>query len=177
MKTVKEKIKDSASDLKKILAVKNDMALPKLLKIVVATGTGSAKDKKRNELVVDRLTKITGQKPSARKAKKSIASFKLRQGDVIGHMVTLRGARMYGFLDKFINVAVPRTRDFRGISIDAVDNMGNLSIGVKEHIVFPETAEEDLKDIFGLQIILVTTAKNKKTAIDFFKAIGIPFKK
>jgi large subunit ribosomal protein L5 len=177
MESVKEKIKKSEKTLQVSLGKKNAMALPKLVKVVVASGTGKSRDKKRNELVVDRLTKITGQKPSPRAAKKSIASFKLRQGEIVGHVITLRGDRMYGFLDKFINVAVPRTRDFRGIPSDNVDEMGNLSIGVKEHTVFPETADEDLRDVFGFQITLVTTAKNKKDATEFFKAIGVPFKK
>jgi len=176
MESLKDKIKNSQKSLKDFLGVKNQMALPKLVKVIVSSGTGKSKDKKRNELVAERMTKITGQKPSARGAKKSIASFKLREGDVIGFMVTLRGKRMYQFLDKLINVALPRTRDFRGIDMKAIDDMGNLTIGIKEHIIFPETPDEDLKDVFGLGVTIVTTAKNKKEAEEFFKLMGFPFK-
>lgn len=177
MESVKDKIKNSAKQLKDTLGVKNVMALPRLVKVVITSGTGSSKDKKRNELVADRLKKITGQKPSARGAKKSIATFKLREGDVVGFAVTLRGKRMYDFLDKLINVAFPRTRDFRGIDVKNIDNMGNLTIGIKEHTIFPETTDEDLKDVFGLGITIVSTASNKKDAEPFFRAVGIPFKK
>jgi len=177
MKTTAEKIKDSYKTLETEFGVKNIMALPRITKVVINSGTGKAKDKKRNELVADHLAKITGQKPSSRGAKKSIATFKLRQGEVIGLTVTLRGKRMYGFLDKLINVAFPRTRDFKGFDAKGVDEMGNLSIGLREHIIFPETADEDIKDVFGLAITIVTTAKDRKTALAFFKAIGFPFKK
>ena len=155
------------------------MSAPKLVKVVLSSGTGSGlkRDKKINEVVFDRLTKITGQKPSLRKAKKSVASFKIRQGDPIGVMVNLRGERMYSFLDKLINIAFPRTKDFRGLKTSAVDEAGNLTIGIKEHIIFPETSDEELKDVFGLAITLVSTAKNKKEATAFFELIGIPFRK
>jgi large subunit ribosomal protein L5 len=155
------------------------MSAPRLVKVVVATGTGSAvkRDKNRNDFVVGRLAKITGQKPSLRSAKKSIASFKIRTGDPVGVMVTLRGARMYSFIDKLINVAIPRTKDFRGIEQKIVDNIGNLTMSIKEHTIFPEAGDEELKDVFGLAITLVTTAKTKKEALEFFKLIGIPFKK
>lgn len=158
---------------------KNLMSAPHLVKVVVATGTGSAvkRDKNRNDFVVGRLAKITGQKPSLRSAKKSIASFKIREGDPVGVMVTLRGARMYSFLDKLINVAIPRTKDFRGIETKIVDNIGNLTMSIKEHTIFPEAGDEELKDVFGLAVTLVTTAKTKKEALEFFKLIGIPFKK
>jgi large subunit ribosomal protein L5 len=179
MKTVllKDKIEKTRKDLMSDLGIKNVMAAPRLVKVVISSGTGKAKDKKRNELVADRLTKITGQKTSMRGAKKSIATFKVREGDVIGVAVTLRGDRMYGFLDKLINVAIPRMRDFKGYDTKAIDNMGNLSVGIKEHTVFPETADEELKDVFGLAVTIVTTAKDKKTAEAFFKTIGFPFKK
>lgn len=177
MKTIVEKIKDSQKDLKAEFGIKNVMALPRITKVVINSGTGKAKDKKRNELVADRLAKITGQKPSPRGAKKSIATFKLRQGEVIGMTTTLRGKRMYGFLDKLINVAFPRTRDFKGFDDKGVDELGNLSIGLREHIIFPETVDEEIKDVFGMAITIVTTAKDRKTALSFFKAIGFPFKK
>jgi large subunit ribosomal protein L5 len=155
---------------------KNIMASPRLTKIVVSSGVGKAKDKKRNELVSDRLARITGQKPSARAARQSIASFKLREGDIVGFQVTLRGARMWEFLDKLIHIALPRTRDFRGLNATAIDDMGNYTIGIKENSIFPETSEEDLKDVFGLSVTLVTTAKTKKEAEAFLRHLGMPLK-
>ncbi|MBU0750435.1 50S ribosomal protein L5 [Patescibacteria group bacterium] len=154
----------------------NVMAAPRILKIVVSSGVGKARDKNRNKVVEDRLAKITGQKPAERVARQSIASFKLREGEIVGYQSTLRGARMYDFLDKLIHIALPRTRDFRGLNISAVDGMGNLTIGIKEHTIFPEIADEELKDVFGLAVTVVTTAKTKKEAEAFFKHMGIPFK-
>lgn len=174
---LKEKLKKILPQLKTELGVGNDLAAPRLVKVVVSSATGKAKDKKRNELVADRLAKITGQKAAPRPAKKSIASFKTRQGDVIGFAVTLRGPRMYHFLDRLFNVAIPRIRDFRGYDEKSVDEIGNLTIGVREHTVFPETADEDLKDVFGFAITFVTTAKTRAEALAFFRAIGFPFKK
>ena len=145
-------------------------------KVVISTGTGKIKDKKKIDVIEDRLAKITGQKAAPRGAKKSIASFKVRQGDVVGYQVTLRGSRMYDFLDKLIHISLPRTRDFRGLDAKAIDSLGNMTIGIKEHTIFPETADEDLKDVFGLAITIVTTAKNKKEAEAFFRHIGVPLK-
>jgi large subunit ribosomal protein L5 len=184
--TVKEKEIESFDKMKKISGAlssefhyKNKMAAPKMVKIVLNVGTGTAikKDKNKNTVIGERLAKITGQKGAFRGAKQSVASFKIRQGDPIGVVVTLRGKRMYAFLEKLINVALPRTKDFRGINNKAVDNIGNLTIGIKEHTIFPETADEDIKDVFGLAITLVSTAKNKEEGRTFFKLIGIPFKK
>ena len=177
--SVKDKQKLSFEKLSKEFGYKNVMAAPHLVKVTVSVATGSAmkRDKKRNELVIDRLAKITGQKPTLRKAKMSVASFKTRQGDQIGVAVTLRGARMIGFLDKVLNVALPRTKDFRGINRTSVDNMGNMTFGIKEHTIFPEIADEELKDIFGMAVTIGTTAKTKEEAIKFFELIGIPFKK
>ncbi len=179
METVKQKEKKAFSTMKSTFGYKNTMSAPHMVKVVVSVGTGSGikRDKNRNTFIADRLGKISGQKPATRSAKKSIASFKTRLGDPIGVMVTLRGARMYAFLDKLINVALPRTKDFRGIEKKIVDNIGNLTLGIKEHTIFPETADEELKDVFGLAITLVTTAKKKDEALEFFKLIGIPFKK
>jgi large subunit ribosomal protein L5 len=176
-KSIKTQIKDTAPALQKALGVKNVLALPKLTKVVISSGTGKAKDKKRNELVADRLARITGQKASPRAAKQSIASFKSRQGDIIGYAVTLRGQMMYGFLDKLINVTMPRMRDFKGYDDKCVDEVGNLTIGIKENAVFPETAEEELKDLFGLSVTIVTTAKSRQDALAFFNALNFPFKK
>ena len=179
METVKQKEKKAYSTLKAKYGYKSTMAAPHLVKVVVAVGTGSGlkRDKDRNKFVMDRLAKITGQKPATRGAKKSIASFKVREGDPVGVMVTLRGARMYGFLDKLINVAIPRTKDFRGIERKIVDNIGTLTMSIKEHTIFPETGDEELKDVFGLAITIVTTAKTKPEATEFFEMIGVPFKK
>jgi large subunit ribosomal protein L5 len=179
METIKQKEKKSFSTLKSKYGYKNVMASPRLVKVVVASGTGSGikRNKDHNKLVLERLSKITGQRPATKSAKKSIASFKIRLGDPVGVMVTLRGARMYGFLDKLINVAIPRTKDFRGIERKIVDNIGNLTMSIKEHTIFPETGDEELKDVFGLAITIVTTAKTKAEATDFFELIGVPFKK
>ena len=177
--TVKEKDGGAYEKMKETFHYKNAMATPKMKKIVVNVGTGTMikKDKNKNEAISERLAKITGQKAALRGAKQSISSFKVRQGDPIGVVVTMRGKRMYAFLEKLINVALPRTKDFRGIPRKAVDNVGNLTIGVKEHTIFPETADEDIKDVFGLSITLVSSAKNKKEGTAFFELLGMPFKK
>lgn len=177
--TVKEKELEIFEKMKTTFHYKNAMAAPKMQKIVLNVGTGTAvkKDKNKNDAISLRLAKIAGQKPVTRGAKQSIASFKTRQGDPIGIVVTLRGKRMYAFLEKLINVALPRTKDFRGIVRTTVDNMGNLTIGIKEHTIFPETADEDIRDVFGMSITLVSTAKNKKEGTAFFELLGMPFKK
>lgn len=176
---VKEKEAESFDKMKSAFHYKNIMAAPKLTKVVLNVGTGTAvkKDKNKNTAILDRLAKIAGQKGALRGAKQSIASFKVRQGDPIGVVVTMRGKRMYAFLEKLINVALPRTKDFRGIKPEAVDNIGNLTIGIKEHTIFPETADEDIKDVFGLAITVVSTAKTKKEGKAFFELMGMPFKK
>ncbi len=153
------------------------MQAPKILKVVVSSATGSVKDPKKKTLIGDRLSKITGQKAALRGAKQSISTFKIRQGDPIGLVVTMRGKRMYAFLEKLINVALPRTKDFRGVSKRGVDNIGNMTMGIKEHTIFPETADEDIKDVFGLSITLVSSAKDKKEGTEFFELLGVPFKK
>jgi len=154
---------------------KNVMQAPKVVKIVVSSGVGKmSKDKKRLELIVDRLARITGQAPAERSAKKAIANFKSRRGDIVGYQITLRGARAEAFLQKLIHIVFPRTKDFRGISPKAIDEMGNITIGIKEHTVFPEAADEDSKDSFGLAITIATTAKNKKEAESFLRHLGLP---
>ena len=174
----KEKEKKSFEALKSSFHYTSVMQSPRLLKAVVSVGVGkTAKDKNRQAVVTDRLAKITGQKAAPRGAKKSIASFKVVQGDVIGYQVTLRGKRMYDFLDRLLNVALPRTKDFRGISPKAIDEMGNLTIGIKEHTIFPETADEELKDVFGFAVTIVTTAKTRDEARAFFTELGVPFQK
>ena len=161
--------------LKGGLGYTNIMQAPKVVKITVSTGVGKTnKDKKRLELVVDRLSRITGQAPAPRAAKKAIANFKSRTGDTVGYQVTLRGVRMQAFLDKLIHIVFPRVKDFRGIKPSAIDEMGNISIGLKEHTVFPETADEDAKDIFGVAVTIVTSATNKKEAEVFLRHLGLP---
>ncbi len=176
MEQVQEKVTKAYATLKTESGYTNVMQAPRLVKAVVSAGVGSLKDKKKLELVKDRLVTITGQKPASRGAKKSIATFKTRVGDIVGYQVTLRGKRMIGFLDKLLNVSLPRTKDFRGISAGAIDAMGNITIGIKEHSIFPETADEDLKDVFGLAITVVSTAKSKDEAFRFFKYLGFPFR-
>ncbi len=175
MQYTKAKIEEAP----KALGYKNKLAAPRLTKIVVSSATGSAmkKDREKNTTISDRLAKITGQRPTVRAAKQSVASFKIREGDKIGVAVTLRGPRMYHFLDKLIHIALPRTKDFRGIDPKAVDSIGNMTIGIKEHTIFPETSDEDLRDVFGLAVTIVSTAKSKADALAFFTHLGIPFKK
>ena len=177
--TVKQKEAKAFEKMKGEFHYKNVMAAPRLKKVVVSVGTGTymQKDKNKNADIALRLGKITGQKSATRGAKKSIATFKIRLGDPVGLMVTLRGNRMYSFLEKLVNVALPRTKDFRGISRRIVDDIGNLTMGIKEHTIFPETADEDIRDVFGLSITIVSTAKNKKEGTAFFELLGVPFKK
>ena len=174
MKSVKDKQKEAFNHLKAKMGYTNVMQTPRLQKIVVSAGVGSFKDKKKIEIVEDRLSKITGQKAAKRGAKKSIAAYKTRQGDTVGTVVTLRGPRMYTFLD---NIALPRTKDFRGISANAIDEIGNITIGIKEHTIFPESQDEDLRDVFGMGITVVTTAKTAAEARGYFEYLGFPFKK
>lgn len=176
MTLTQEKQKSAYKTFKDEFGYKNVMAAPRLMKIVVSSGVGKAKDKNRLKLVDDRMARITGQKPSARPARKSIAQFKLREGEIVGYQVTLRGERMYNFLDKLIHIALPRTRDFRGLTKTAIDDMGNMTIGIKESSIFPETSEEDLKDVFGVAVTLVTTAKSKPEAEAFLRHLGVPMK-
>lgn len=169
-----QKIKEQQ---KTIEGYKNPMQKPKITKVVISTGVGSFKDKNKFKVVEDRLAKITGQKASPRGAKVSIATFKSRQGDVVGYQVTLRGERMYNFLEKLIHIALPRTKDFRGISTTGADEMGNYTLGIKEHTIFPETADEELKDVFGLAVTIVTTAKTREEVMNLLRHLGFPFKK
>ena len=177
--TVKEKEAKAFEIMKGNFHYKNVMAAPRMEKVVINVGTGTAikRDKNKNEFISGRLAKITGQKPAQRGAKKSIASFKIRQGDPVGIVVTLRGKRMYAFLEKLLNVSLPRTKDFRGISRSIVDSIGNATMGIKEHTIFPETADEDIKDVFGLSLTLVSSAKTKAEGLAFYDLIGVPFKK
>jgi large subunit ribosomal protein L5 len=177
MISLKEKQNKAFEALKGTMGLKNKMQTPKVLKVVLSSGTGSFKDKNKNKVVEDRLTKISGQKVMLKVAKKSVATFKVREGDPVGYQVTLRGPRMFDFLNKIVYIALPRTKDFRGLSTHAIDNMGNFTIGMKENSVFPETSDEELKDVFGLAVTIVTNVKDKNSAKTFLEYLGFPFKK
>ena len=179
MKSLKEKQKDVFDALKAELGITNVMQTPTIEKIVVNVGTGSAqkRDRKKNDFIAEQLAIITGQKPSGRQGKQSIAGFKSREREVIGQAVTLRGERMASFFDKLVHIALPRTKDFRGLSTKSIDGMGNLTIGIKEHTIFPETGDEELSNVFGLSITIVTTAQDKKSAEAYLRFLGVPFKK
>lgn len=178
MSIVKAQEQNAYETLKGQFGYTNALQTPRIVKVVVSTGVGkNRQDKRRIEVVEDRLARITGQKVAARGAKKSIASFKVRQGDIVGYQATMRGSRMYDFLDKLVHVALPRTRDFRGLTPSSVDEMGNLTIGILEHTIFPETSDEDLKDVFGFAVTIVTTAKTKEEAEAFFRHLGFPLQK
>ncbi|MBX4209137.1 50S ribosomal protein L5 [Candidatus Parcubacteria bacterium] len=177
MKTLKEKQVDAFEAMKKSFGYSNAMQAPKVLKVVVSAGVGSFKDKKKVELAGDRIMKITGQKPVLRGAKKSIASYKSREGDPMGYQVTLRGTKMWNFLEKLVHIALPRTKDFRGLPSTSADGMGGYSIGVREHSIFPETTDEELKDVFGIGITVVTNVKAKEETKKFLELLGFPIKK
>ena len=154
------------------------MQAPKIVKVVLNMGIGDAiANPKALEEAVEELTQIAGQKPVITKAKKSIANFKLREGLAIGCKVTLRGEKMYDFLDKLINVSLPRVRDFRGLSPKAFDGRGNYTIGIKEQLIFPEIEFDNVVKVRGMDIVLVTTAKTNEEAYELLKELGIPFRK
>lgn len=156
----------------------NVMQVPKLEKVIVNIGLGEAKDNpKALESAVNDLTIITGQKPIVTKAKKSIANFKLREGHAIGTKVTLRGEKMYDFLDKLMNVALPRVRDFRGVKPTAFDGRGNYALGLKEQLIFPEIEYDKVDAIRGMDIVIVTTANTDEEAKAFLEKKGMPFAK
>jgi len=164
--------------MQKKFGIENPMAVPKIGKVVISVGIGKVtKDDKFIEKIVRDLGLLSGQKPVFRKAKKSISGFKTRQGMNIGLLVTLRGKRMYDFIDRLIHVALPRSKDFRGIEQKNFDNMGNLNLGIKEHSIFPEIHYESLKDIFGLEITVVITARDRGRGIELLKLMGFPVKK
>lgn len=157
---------------------KSTMQVPKIAKVVVNMGVGAAvADQKLLEEAVKELETIVGQKASIRKAKKSISNFKLREGVNIGAMVTLRKERMYEFLDRLINIALPRVRDFRGLSDKSFDGRGNFTLGIKEQIIFPEINSDKITKVLGMDITLVTTAKTDSEAFELLQAFGVPFRK
>ena len=157
---------------------KTVMLVPKIEKIVVNMGVGDALANSKNlEAAVSDLAKITGLKPIETKAKKSIAAFKVREGHKIGCKVTLRGERMYEFLDKLISIGLPRVRDFRGLSSKSFDGRGNYTIGIKEQLIFPEINFDEVEKVRGMDIVIVTTAKNNEAAFELLKELGVPFRK
>jgi large subunit ribosomal protein L5 len=166
------------SQLKQSLELKNTMQVPRILKITVNMGVGEAvADKKVMDAATADLAKITGQKPAITKAKKSVATFKVRDGQAIGCKVTLRGARMYEFLDRLVNIAIPRIRDFRGISGRSFDGRGNYSLGVKEQIIFPEIQYDQIDQIRGMDITISTSATDDKHGRALLEAFNFPFRK
>ncbi len=170
--------KEIIPGLKKEFGYKNDLDVPKIEKVVLNVGLGKGlKDASYIENVEDTLTRITGQRPVKTKAKKSISNFKIREGMIIGMKVTLRGKRMYNFIEKLIKVTLPRIRDFRGLPLKSIDKEGNLNIGIKEHIAFPEIKADEIERLHGLEIAIVTTAETKKEGQALFEALGFPFKK
>ena len=169
--------KDIAPAIAKEFGIKNPMAIPRLEKIVLNMGMGEAiANSKVLDTAVAELTSIAGQKPVITKAKKSIASFKLRQGTPIGVMVTLRGDRMYEFFDRLVSVALPRVRDFRGVSPKAFDGRGNYTIGIREQLIFPEIDFNKVDKLRGMNISIVTSARNDEQARALLKSLGMPFR-
>ena len=157
---------------------KNVMEIPKLVKVTINMGLGEAKDNaKLLEGAVEELAIISGQRPIVTKAKKSIANFKVRQGMPVGAKVTLRGDNMYDFIDKFFNIALPRVRDFKGVSKNSFDGRGNYSMGIKEQLIFPEISYDQVEKIKGMNIVFTTTAKSDEEAMELLRLLGMPFEK
>ncbi len=178
MYKIKERyVKEVRKELKEKWSYKNDFLIPKIEKIVINRGMGeSVSNSKIIESTVEQFIAITGQKPILAKSKKSISNFKLREGNIIGCKVTLRGRKMYDFLTKFINVALPKIRDFKGINPNSFDGRGNYTVGVREDIIFPEISFEKVDQIRGMDITFVTTALTDHEAFDLLKQLGFPFR-
>lgn len=184
MLRLKEKYKKEViPEMMRMFNCKNPMSVPKIEKVVINTGFGrliggktSEEQKRIYESVVNDLALITGQKPVLAKAKKAIAGFKTRKGLIIGAAITLRGKRMYDFLERLINIGLPRTRDFQGIRTESFDQKGNLTIGIREHIVFPEISLEKTKTIFGFEVTIVIKTKRKEESIELLRLMGFPIK-
>ncbi len=179
MNRLKEKyVKEVIPSLKKKHNYETVMDIPKLEKIVINMGVGDATlNSKLLDAAVKDLTQISGQKPVITKAKKSIAGFKVREGQPIGCKVTLRGDRMYNFMDKLVSIALPRVRDFRGISPRAFDGRGNYTLGIKEQLIFSEIDYDSVAKVRGMDIVFVTTAKTNEEALDLLSELGMPFRK
>lgn len=176
---LKEQYRDEiAPVLQKALNMSNVMQVPRVTKVVINVGVGEALDNaKALDAAVNDITKIAGQKPVVTRARKSIANFKLREGQAIGVKVTLRGDRMWSFMDRLMNVALPRVRDFRGISPNAFDGRGNYTLGLREQLVFPEIDYDAIDKLRGLEVTIVTTARDDEEGRQLLKMLGMPFKK
>ncbi len=176
---VKEKYeKEVVPFLMKKFGYTSVMQCPKLVKIVINTGLGDIKDNAKSiQTTENEIKMITGQQPVLTKAKKSVANFKVREGQTVGIKVTLRGERMYNFYDKFISIALPRMRDFKGVSEKAFDGRGNYSLGLKEQLIFPEITYDQVEKIRGMDVCIVTTANTDEEARELLRALGMPFKK
>lgn len=176
--TIKDRYnKEAVSELKKIFGFKNNLQVPRIERVVVNVGTGKfLKDANAVKEITEAVQTITGQKPVSTKAKKSIAGFKIREGLGIGVKVTLRGKRKWDFIERLVGAAIPRIRDFQGVKESAIDGSGNLNLGIKENMIFPEILPENVKTIFSLQVNIVTTAKNHKEGLELFKALKFPIK-
>ena len=174
---IKEKyLNEAVPALQQKFGYKNVMQIPKLSKIVINMGLGDCKDNaKAMEMAINELTQIAGQKPMVTKAKKSIANFKVREGMNVGAKVTLRGDRMEEFMDKLVSVALPRVRDFRGVSAKAFDGRGNYSLGIREQLLFPEIEYDKVEKIRGMEIVFVTTAKTDEECKELLSLLGMPF--
>ena len=176
--TLKEKNrKQIVLEMKKKFGYKNEMVAPRLVKIAINTGIGRFREDKQQEEIRKNFEMIVGQRAAAKGAKQAIASFKTRKGMTIGYAVTLRRKRMDDFFEKLVNFTIPRMRDFRGINSKSLDQKGNLSIGIRENILFPEMIGEDVKNIFGLEVTFVTDAESREEALELFKLMGVPFVK
>ncbi len=178
LKTTKEIYNDSVKDLQKNLGFDSVMMVPKITKIVINAGIGKiTKESEKVDEVFESLRDITGQNPIKTKSKKSIAGFKIRENQDIGVKVTLRGQRMWDFIDRLNNGALPRVRDFQGIELRSIDKSGNLNIGIKEHTIFPEIIAEKVRHTFGFQVTVVSTANNGQEAEKLYRKLGFPLKK
>jgi len=170
--------KEVVSLMREKFGYKNDLAVPRIEKVVINTGIGKFfQDEKITEEIVKDLSLIAGQKPVFTQAKKAISGFKIRRGLKIGLVVTLRGRRAFDFMERLVSLALPRSRDFRGLNEKSVDQRGSLNMGIKEHIIFPEISHENIRQIFGLQVTIKTTAKNHREGLELFRLMGFPIKK
>ena len=179
MNSLKERYqKEAVPALMKALDFKNRLQVPRLQKVIINIGMGEALDNpKALDAAVSDLIAITGQKPIVIKARKSIANFKLREGRLIGVKVTLRGEKMWAFADRLINIALPRVRDFRGVSSESFDGRGNYTLGLREQLIFPEVDYDKIDKIRGMEVTFVTSARNDDSAASLFKLLGMPFRK
>lgn len=182
MKVVSSKEKYNktiASEMETKFKYGNKMAMPRIMKVVINAGTGKLmKDGgDKDQEVFDTIAAISGQRPVKTQAKKAIAGFKTREGMNVGIKTTLRGNKMWSFIDRFVNVTIPRTKDFQGLKISCVDSNGNLNIGIREQVIFPEISPEYIKTLFGLQITITSTAKTREEGLELYRLMGFPLKK